>query len=251
MVSKGKTRFEAVLDVYKLRGFGWSTKYFLTTIASLLFSPLWSLYFGIDFPIYSLNKHFFLFRSPNKKFRYFDHKYNITWANERRIEVPLIKYYMAKINSSKILELGNVMSHYIKAKHDIVDEYEYDPGIINVDIMKYNPKKKYDLIISISTLEHIGIDGEKEPDKALKTIQHLKTLLSSKGKIVFTIPIGYNKILDKTLKNDSTLLSEVYYFRRVTADNRWIEADKYAGFWGWYGFPYRWGNSIILGIIKH
>lgn len=252
MVSREKTRFEAVLDVYKLRGFSWSTKYFILSIASLLVSPLWYFVYRIQYDTDSLSQKEFIFKSfKNKKFSYFHHKYNSTWANERRIEIPLIKYYVTGSNPGKILELGNVMSHYIKAKHDIVDEYEYDPGIINVDILNYKTKKKYDLIFSISTLEHIGIDGEKDPSKALKTLKHLTTLLSQKGRIVFTIPVGYNKLLDHAISKDSSLFSELYYFKRVTGNNKWVEIDSKAAGKVSYGFPYRWGNAIVLGFIQH
>lgn len=251
MSSKRKGQIEVILDVYKLRGFWWSTKYFLISIASVLFSPLWSFYYKLDYDPNTLSNDIFIFDSLNyKKLPYFYHTYNVTWSNERRIEFPLIKYYMTGIESSKILELGNVLSHYVKTKHDIVDEYEYDPGIMNVDIMIYNPKKKYDLILSISTLEHVGVDGEKEPGKALKTIRHLKTLLSQNGKIIFTIPIGYNKLLDKAIKNDPSFVSKAYYFKRVTSNNKWVEIDKKTAFTASYGFPYRWGNSIVLGIVK-
>ena len=47
---------------------------------------------------------------------------------------------------------------YYKFEHDIVDKYEKKKGIINQDIVDYKPDKKYDLIISISTLEHVGWD---------------------------------------------------------------------------------------------
>lgn len=252
MTNRQKSRLEAVLDVYKLRGLSWSIKYFLKSIVSLLFSPFWSFYYKLDFDPHTLEKNSFIFPSLEyKKFNYFHHPYNTTWSNERRIEIPLIKHFMTNSEPNKTLELGNVMSHYIDSTHDIVDEYESDSRIKNIDIMKFKPKKKYDLIFSISTLEHIGVDGEKDPSKALKTLQHLKTLLSKNGKLIFTIPIGYNKMLDEAIKKDKYLLTNIYYLKRVTGDNRWVEVDKTGAFMSSYGFPYRWGNTIILGLFTN
>lgn len=247
-----KQWIDAVIYFINLRGFWFAMKYILIYIASILFSPLWSYRYLTKYNTDALSKNKFVFTSSkHKEFQYFHHPYNDTWANERRIEIPLIEYYMKGFDPKKTLEVGNVMSHYIKAKHDIVDKYEYDPKIINEDIMDYKPKKKYDLIISISTLEHVGIEIEKNPTKASKAIIYLKSFLTPKGKIVFTIPVGYNKKLDETIKRRPSLFSELYYFKRVTGDGRWIEVDNKDVFNATYGFPYRWGNTIILGIIQN
>jgi len=51
-----------------------------------------------------------------------------------------------------------VLSHYFAVKHDIVDKYEIAPSVVNEDLVNFKPGKKYDLIVSISTLEHVGWD---------------------------------------------------------------------------------------------
>ena len=60
---------------------------------------------------------------------------------------------------------GNVLLHYFPADHEIVDKYEKGDGIVNEDIVNFRPGKKYDLIVSISTLEHISWNEEKKPKK--------------------------------------------------------------------------------------
>jgi hypothetical protein len=74
------------------------------------------------------------------------------------IEVPII-YEMVKeaeAYGQKVLEVGNVLSHYFHVNHDIVYKYEKAKGVINEDVINFRLPKKYDLIISISTLEHMG-----------------------------------------------------------------------------------------------
>ena len=96
------------------------------------------------------------FTLNNKEYNYFYHEYHKTWQNERKVEIALglkfLEYY------PNLLEVGNVLSHYIETKHDIVDLYEKSTisssRYFNEDIMLFNPKKQYDAILSISTLEH-------------------------------------------------------------------------------------------------
>ena len=90
----------------------------------------------------------FVFRGES--LRYFNHPYNITWANERTVEIPIIKREIDRHPGARILEVGNVLSHYFACEWDIVDKYENAPGVINADVVDYDPDNTYDLIISIS-----------------------------------------------------------------------------------------------------
>ena len=89
----------------------------------------------------------------------------VEWTNSRN------SHYLEKgqeISWKKILEVGNILSHYFSVNHDIVDKYEKDVDVINQDIIDYHPNKKYDLIVSISSLEHVGEDETpREPKKIL------------------------------------------------------------------------------------
>lgn len=243
-----KNLFETMLDVYKLRGIYWSTRYAFLSFVSYLGYPFWNLLYRTKYKTNKLSHT--TFRFNKKRFTYFIHPYNKTWRCERAIEIPLIKSYLDKSGNKNVLEVGNVFSHYFPSKHDIVDNYEIAPGVLNEDIMKFRPKKKYNIIFSISTLEHVGVDGEKEDGKAVKAIQLLSKHLAHAGKLLFTIPLGYNKDLDKSLLNGKIKLSEYFLFKRVTSDNRWVQVRMEDIFGFQYGFPFRWGNVVLLGIIK-
>jgi len=151
---------------------------------------------GILYLKYSLLKKDFKFQG--KRYKYFIRRYNHTWGNERAIEVPLIMEAVLGFKGKKILEFGNVLSHYFSFKHDVLDKYEKGKGVINEDVCSFNSDKKYDLIVSISTLEHVGWNtGEKKDKKKIKkAIENLKKLLSPKGKIISSVPLGYNPSLD-------------------------------------------------------
>jgi hypothetical protein len=152
------------------------------------------------------------FKFNGDKYKYFYHPYNVTWETERAIEIPIIKKFIDKYKNKQILELGNVISHYFSIEHEIVDKYEIRTGIINKDILDYQTNKRYDLIFSISTLEHIGYDEEpRAPIKPLTTIKKLKSLKKSDGKIVITFPIGYNPYLDLLVKNRKIQFDKIFF----------------------------------------
>ena len=196
--------------------------------------------------IFKSNKYF---EFNGEKHKYFLGAYNKAWLNERTIEIPIILSLMKGYKKDQILEVGNVLSHYFPVQHDIVDKYEKAKNVKNIDIINFKPLKKYDLIISISTIEHIGWDEEpKEPKKVLKAIKNLKGLLNKKGKIVVSIPIGYNSFFDGLIK-EGIKFKEIIYLKRISEDNRWIETtfDKIKQIK--YNYPFRHANAIVVITI--
>ncbi|MDD4353777.1 MAG: hypothetical protein PHN56_04955 [Candidatus Nanoarchaeia archaeon] len=186
-----------------------------------------------------------------KRINYFFHKYNHTWANERTIEVPLVLSLIKNVPKENILEIGNVLSHYVRTGWDTLDKYEISGSVINEDALSFKPFKKYKYIISISTLEHIGFDEEpREDEKILKTISNLKdNCLDKNGKIIFTMPIGWNLNLDNLLRQNKINLVEAYYFKRISWDNKWIISNKEEVLKTKFAKPYIGANGLILGVI--
>jgi hypothetical protein len=191
------------------------------------------------------------FNFNGEEYNYFYHKYNGAWANERAVEVPIIWKIIKQNYGKKILEIGNVLSHYFPVSYDILDKYEKTNGVINEDVVYFETSKKYDLIVSISTLEHVGWDEQqKEPKKILFAIDNIKKLLTDKGQAVVTLPIGYNHDMDGLLKSKELKFTKEYYLKRISKDNIWIEAK-------WeeikdlkYGTPFPAANGLIIGFIE-
>lgn len=214
--------------------------------------PFYLIKYVLDYYTY-LNYKFItrpVFKFEGNKYLYFCHRYNTTWKNERAIEIPIVYNILKKVSSDKILEVGNVLSHYFSIKHDVVDKYERAKNVINQDIIDFKTFKKYDLIISISTIEHIGWDDyPKNPQKILMALNHLKYLLNPKGKLILTIPLGYNPNLDDLLKKNQIKFNKCYCFKRITQSNKWIELP-------WkniqninYNSPFESANGLLVGII--
>jgi hypothetical protein len=220
-----------------------------------------------SFLFHALKSKLTHFTFEKSKLHYLCHRYNLGYLNERTVEVPVVRNIIAKTKSDKVLELGNVLSHYGPCSHDILDKYEHAPGVINEDVLDFAPEKKYDCIISISTIEHIGwdenpsdteriyVNGENpqdvlssiSPGKILTTIKHLKFLLGPNGFIVLTVPLGYNPHLDRMIQNQDIAFMKANCFKRISKANLWMEDDYFRVKDLYYNQVYPWANAILVG----
>jgi hypothetical protein len=187
------------------------------------------------------------FRYKGEELPYVYHRYNMTWASERCVEVPIGRWWANRFNSGAVLEVGNVLSHYGPVQHQILDKFEKGAGVINEDIVTFRPGQKYELIFSISTFEHIGFDDEAEGSSAtkiLEAIEACRALLAPSGVLVITIPINYNPELD-TLIAENRLPSKdrTFLFRRGYTD--WFETDQASALKARYKAPFPYANAIM------
>jgi len=93
--------------------------------------------------LYSLSWLHFLYRKAMRKrlkfsfngkwYYYFHNRYNFTWADERTVEVPIVWDIVRAHRGKRILEVGNVLSHYFPVKHAVLDKYEKFKGVMNED----------------------------------------------------------------------------------------------------------------------
>lgn len=131
------------------------------------------------------------------------------WS-ERAVEVPLAFDFLARQrHAERILEVGNVLRHYENELSDaldvrnrrIVDKFEVGPGITNVDILAMDPNEKYQAILSVSTIEHVGQhcspDGQygeqhmrRDREGPLKAVAKIYDLLAVGGQAFITTPTG-------------------------------------------------------------
>ncbi len=187
----------------------------------------------------------------NKKLRYFYYPYNATWRNERCVEIPIIWDAIKNYKGKNILELGNVLSHYFSINHVILDKYEKAKGVINEDAVDFNYNSKFDLIVAISTLEHIGWDEEpREPSKIIKAIKNLKNNLNKNGKIIASVPLGYNPHLDELIKKNK-IFDKQYFIKRISRDNKWKQAYLEELKEVKYGKPFPFANVVAIGVIQN
>ncbi|MEP6580162.1 hypothetical protein NDI43_15090 [Microcoleus vaginatus GB2-A3] len=147
-----------------------------------------------------------------KEFYY--NRINFNNPTERAVEIPIGFNFLASIEKrGTILEVGNVLSHYENhlsealgiTSRRIVDKFEVELGVDNEDLMNLPSEEKYDAIVSLSTVEHIGQKGDpsggygeqgenRDLEAPLKAIAKIYDLLAPDGKALITVPFG--KLID-------------------------------------------------------
>ena len=183
-----------------------------------------------------------VFEHEGRSHRYLRHPYNYTWLNERAVEIPLATAVLddalaAGVAPQRVLEVGNVLGHYRPVRHRVVDRYERAPGVENVDVVDIDPDARFDLILSISTLEHVGFDEPvTDPGKPLRALEHLGSLLAPGGRLWCTFPTGYNPALDEGLRAGTLGFDRLTALRRTGRDNRWVQMPVSQV----EGVPYEW-----------
>lgn len=171
--------------------------------------------------------------------------------NERTVEIPLALRLLDRRRGSRILEVGNVLSAYRRFDHTVVDKYENAIGVINADIVDYRPERPFDLILCLSTLEHVGWDETpRDNGKIPRALAAMAAMLAPGGELLVTMPLGYNDVLDRMLDEDSLLFTERRFLKRVSADNRWVEAAWAEVRGSKFGTPFACANAIVVGWVR-
>lgn len=175
-------------------------------------------------------------------------RYNMTWVGERMVEIPIIQALLGHAPGAQILEVGNVLSHYLPINHEVVDKFEVAPGVTNIDIIQFRPSRRFDLIISISTFEHIGFDDDgacSSGEKILEAIDHCRSLLVHSGRLVITVPTGYNPELDNLLRTGRLGASNVRCLFR-TGMRSWTECSLEEALTHPYRSVFPYGNALVV-----
>jgi len=184
---------------------------------------------------------------------YLFHHYNATWRNERTVEVPIAAAALSRHARGKVLEVGNVLANYVPAHalpadRTVIDKYEQAPGVSNVDVVEHEPAAPYELIVSLSTIEHVGQDEEPcEPGKALRALELMHSWLAPGGELLVTVPLGHNPALDEALLGEDPPFARLGFMRRLDARNVWAQASGEEVRGARYGSPFPFGNAIAVG----
>jgi SAM-dependent methyltransferase len=190
----------------------------------------------------------FTFGGESHRYRY--HPYKWSWLTERAVEVPIVQAEVDRSAGGRILEIGNVLAHYAPQEHVIVDKYEEAPGVLNLDVLELDDLGAFDLIVAVSTVEHVGWDEEpREPAKAVEAVRRLEALLAPGGRLLLTVPVGYHPHLDAALAAGEFNFSRTGALRRSRLGPHWCEVRPDA-VWGTpYDFLLYSARAVFVGAI--
>jgi hypothetical protein len=187
------------------------------------------------------------FSFNGRSYRYFQHRYNDAWRNERTIEVPIVRHFLSQAPDGRTLEIGNVLSHYGRIRHEVLDKYEQWPGVLNEDVVELKGEPAYDKIISISTFEHVGRDEQREqPEKVRFALERVHAVLKQGGRACLTFPVGWNRELDRLTDVRSPLLGTLSFMRRASFWNRREECSWDMIREARVNRPYPCANGVVI-----
>ena len=223
---------------------------------SRLYGPAGALRFGLRWALFPLwgplaRARGRAFTLDGERYAYFLHLYNLTWSNERAVEVPVAWRLVQAAARRRVLEVGNVLSHYFPVTHTVIDKFERAPGVVNADAAEYDTAQRFDLIVSVSTLEHVGFDEQpREAAKPARAVANLRRLLAPGGLLCATLPLGYNPDVDRLLEQGAFGWTRQLALRRVSNATAWVEASwpevrgsRYDG--RWLG-----AEAVVVGFIQ-
>lgn len=153
-------------------------------------------------------------------------------TNERSVEVPWARQHTG--GARCVLDVGCSTSDYLADLAPDRRVYGLDPDaprpIQNVGVVKGTvvappfPSGRFDLILCVSTVEHIGLPiyGQQEfPHGDILAMRHMRRLLAPGGRLLLTVPFGRAQVNPWFRVYDRSSL------RRLTAGFRTVSAAFY------------------------
>lgn len=164
------------------------------------------------------------FTFEGRRYAYRYDAFNHAWGTERTVEVPLALALLGSAAPARTVEVGNVLGHYAPTEHRVVDKFEPGPRVINQDVVEFVPGAPVDLVVSVSTLEHVGWDEvPRDREKLPRALRRMRSWLSPHGRAWVTVPLGYNRWLDGLIASGELGADQARFLRRVSFDNRWTQ----------------------------
>lgn len=171
-------------------------------------------------------------------------------VNERIVEIPFIFSSIALINTpKKILDFGCTRSwlslslaslgHWVYGI-DLRDYPFTHPNFVfqKINILEFH-ERDFDCIISLSTLEHVGLGAYGEPyiqQAFVDVVKQLHLLLKESGTLLLTLPVGVpsEDLFEKSFAPEEIMklltghgfhLVEERYFKRHNGIN-WLSCTR-------------------------
>jgi hypothetical protein len=190
------------------------------------------------------------FSFAGERHRYLFHRYKWTWLTERAVEVPIARSFLSARRPERVLEIGHVLGHYGPSEHVVVDKYEQAPGVLNHDVFELDQLGRFDRVVAISTLEHVGWDEEpRDRSKSPASLHAVQRLIAPGGKLLVTVPVGYHPGLDAAIQAGEFRFAQAGALRRRRFGPHWEEVAP-ESVWGTpYDFLLYSARAVFVGVI--
>ncbi|MDD5089076.1 MAG: hypothetical protein PHI18_09820 [bacterium] len=166
--------------------------------------------------------------------------YNDPFRNERTVELPLARYFLAQADPERLTEIGAVTPYYFSNRHSVVDPTDAHPGCLRTDARKADYRGRN--VLSISTIEHIGNGEFQDALKDNSAYDLLQRIRREAERYLITFPLGYNANLDVSVRTGGV---DCRVLKRVNEANEW-EPCRDHPFDFCYNYPFNNGNAVCL-----
>jgi len=169
---------------------------------------------------------------------YFIHRHNKTGRNERCVELPLAFRFLDMFKGKKLYEIGAVTPYYRKPEHIVIDP---------TDKMASRRQFSQDIdykglnVLSISTIEHMGRGDYNLDVNEQLCIVELKRMYQDSLNCLITFPVGYNKILDKYVKDNRDKYNHFFYLKTGKIWNKTMDISC---------FDMEYSPNCVICILK-
>ena len=192
------------------------------------------------------------FEYSGRSFPYHVDGGNKPFDNERAVELAIAERALREHDPGVVLEVGNVLSHYFPTSHSVLDKFETHRAVTwNEDVLTFVPPFAPALIISVSTLEHVG-HVERPPDRTgfSRAVASLLRWLRPGGELLITVPLGYNPSVLALLEDPAQPFDELVAMKRVSEGNEWVQTTLSDVRDVRYGQPFPCGNAIVIARAR-
>jgi SAM-dependent methyltransferase len=200
---------------------------------------------------FTVTGHHGRFELQGRRYQYLFHRYKRSWLSERAVEVPVVQALVDGAAGRRVLEVGHVLGHFRAQSHTVADKYEPATGVLNRDVLDLAELGTFDLIVAISTLEHVGWDeAPREPEKAIDAVAALRRQLAPGGRLVITVPVGYNPVFDAALRDGRIPLTSAAALRRFPGSSEWREVAPDEVWAAPYDFLLYSARGVLFAFIE-
>ncbi len=170
-----------------------------------------------------------------KKVPFFQHTYNCGFLpyrlTERGLEIAITQIWLRNTDG-KVVEIGAVTPYYWKGAVDDVCDPADQHEAVNLKTSMFNLDLTGKNVLSVSTIEHIGLGEYGVPIQTRETaVLALDKILKESKTCLVTFPVGYNLELDNYVirKEFYDLYKNITltFYVRNTVDNNFVEEKDF------------------------
>lgn len=201
----------------------------------------------------ALRPEFMTFELGGFKFPLFAHHYNCGHPpapmTERSAELGIADLFLATVARPDVIEIGAVTPYYWP--HRVIDVCDpTDPHeLVNIRRSLFDVDLTGRTVLSISTLEHIGLGDYDQVVDASRNVAAWEKLFAEAKRFLVIVPGGYNKLMEEFLFNldvQANRVSVRALVRDNRATNQWEERSALAD----SALAYEFGARCLLVVSR-